>query len=266
MASMTTPSFVDKLPLLKLPPDWFSRALEAVIRANGSRTLAAANVLEAFHDKAGLTEKLAMRAFVIPTFTRIHFLRSTPDSLAAAPNGVVWEDLHGEVRDAYVGLCLRDQLILSIGVPAAYSQWSDLRSLATQLGPPYPDRLGGIIRLLRRFPTPSAVLSSPAAALFESSGEVAQISRESASEELERAFESYMRGKRVVGLDSLRVAGITGLRKRKHVVASSFLADAVLLAAMSKGRLCSPFASGTNALGELVLGRRPFGSVLPQDN
>lgn len=266
MAVVTPPRFVDRIPILKMPPEWFNPALTAVLEARGSRTEATRNVLERFRDKPGVTEKLAMRAFVVPTLTRLHFLRSTPEALLAAPNGVIWDETQAPLRDLFVGLCLRDFLVLSLGVPDEFTDGAALKSLARDLGNRYRDRLGGMTRLLRRFPGPAASSAGHLFALSDRPGEPPRLSLPGLEQRIDEAFQSYMRGKRVVGLDSLRVAGLREVRSKSHVIASSFRADKVLLGAMSEGRLCSPFASGTNALGELILGHRPFASVLPLVN
>lgn len=266
MAIADSPRSVSRIPILKLPPEWFEPALLAVLEAKGSRAGATRNVLERFQDKPGLTEKLAMRAFVIPTLTRLHFLRSTSDALFAAPNGLIWSELRSRQRAPYTGLCLRDFLCLSLGVPAELTKWTALRELSNRLGPPYPDRLGGMIRMLRKFPAPPAAALGGQGALSESEGDTFSLGVAELEQQMIVALQSGLRGKKIVGLDSLRIAALREIWSTSNAIASSFRLDRVLLRAMSEGRLCSPFASGTNALGELVLGRRPFGSVLSLEN
>jgi hypothetical protein len=250
----------DRVPVLKLPPRWLPVALEAVSRADGTRADAVAKWLQAF---PGYGEKLVVRALIVPTLTRLHFIRVRPDEVEVAPNGRLWSVLAPAARAPFVGLCLRDQLVIRSGLSESDASAAGLRQEARRRGTKRGDGLLGFARLAEAYPPPQSSGVGPALWLEVRTGRAERESMQETLPPLGRLLSAAIAGRDVVGLDELRRRVLLALEKIGRIV-TSFLLDRVLLDYMSSGQLCSPFASATNQIGSLVLGRTPFSAVRPR--
>jgi hypothetical protein len=250
-------SRIEKIPVLKLPPSWFGGSLGAILDSDGTRWDADRRVLKAF---PGHDTKLSMRAFAVPTLTRLQFVRASPGFLLPAPNGLLWKDLPVDKRSPFIGLCVRDLLVLQLGLSPTLVRAEHLAAIGKELGKPYRDRLAGLVRLLRRFPPPDVAGCTDAVSLSVVSARPQELDSSHARKLLREDLAGELKGRDIVRLDDLRVGVMRSLLAKGRIV-SSFMVDWVLLSFMSKSEMCIPAASATTRLGGLVVGRKPFDAV-----
>jgi hypothetical protein len=246
-----------RIPVLKMPPSWFNDVSEAILASGGSRAAATRSVLS-LHPEAD--EKLAMRAFAVPTLTRLHYVRAGPGTLAAAPNGSQWLASTVRQRDRLTGLNLRDLMVHRLGVAVERLEPTRILSEARSQGKLALDRVRVFAAMLTQFPPPPEVANRPCVSLGRGGNGT---KAESLAEFLRVVVPPLRRtieGGGIVRLDPLRSRTMKILAEGDRTV-SSFLIDRALLAVMDRGELCTPIGSSTNTFGGLVLGRRPFDAV-----
>ncbi len=257
MGPLVDPAQMRRIPILKLPPSWFVPAVSALLPADGSRADANRRVLGAF---PGRDEKLAMRALVVPTLTRLHYIRAADSRLWMAPNGTMWGLLQRPARNSFAGVCLRDLLIIRAELPAEFGQADQLRAVGRALGEPYLDRVSGYARLMRAFPIEPGPPGRPFPVLEISDNVFVWMTLTEVCRLVQPYLNTALRGRVIVRLDDVRHRALRAMFNADRCV-SSFVLDRALLRFMGDSRICLPAGSATNRLDGLVLGRRPFDAV-----
>jgi hypothetical protein len=256
----TTGSPIDRVPRVKMPPAWFPRAMNAISGSDGSRVSTVRRLRRAFPQ---FTEKLAVRALVAPTMTRLHFARTPRGRFEAAPNGRIWARMLSRDRSRFTGLCLRDLLVHRLGLERGLASGEAIREEAQRIGPRARDRCRGYYRLLEGFPPPPSAIEADWVLYGPGDRRGTTVDAASFIARLRPDLEATASGRQVIDLDDLRTEAMSKLYS-KGIITSSFAVDRALLGLMEESEVFLPFGGATNQMDSLVVAGRPFSVVRPR--
>jgi hypothetical protein len=243
-----------------MPPAWFSRAMTAIANSDGSRVATIRRLRTAFPQ---FDEKLAVRALVAPTMTRLHFARTPRGRFEAAPNGTLWARMPSKQQSRFTGLCLRDLLVHRLGLKRDLARADAIRKEAMRVGPRARDRCRGYYRLLEEFPPPESAIEADWVLYESGSQDGTLVTAASFTSRLRPNLDAVARGRQVIGLDALRVEVMLKLYS-EGIITSSFALDRGLLGLMKESEAFLPFGAATNQMDSLVVAGRPFSAVRPR--
>ena len=206
-----------RIPVIKLPPSKLEPSLKELTSVRTDRREEIIDrIVTIVYPKS--TVKLAFRALVAPTLTRLHFARSDPPAFRSAPNARLWKAVGDQDKKSYVSLVLFDFAAVKLQLDETmFPPRGSLRAAARQLDDVrLVDRVRGLDHMLDWYLSPA-----PKADYYEQARTDYFADR---PEELRKIVKAALPVGRITAIDEARYRVMENMLGRK-ILASSFVVD-----------------------------------------